>query len=152
MYESNKMSDSNNFGISIHLRFLMNPQYSILTPPGIFRKFLKFIGYYQSTSLDDQNTLRLHIVSNQTDGLDVRLMLLFKKGGENKLVDSNKRQLQLILPGTLWCGDGNAAKSDGDLGLFQKTDQCCKLHDWCPKYIESGQMFMNLENIGTFTR
>lgn len=79
-------------------------------------------------------------------------MLLFKNSGANRLVESNERQLQLILPGTLWCGDGNVAKSDKDLGLFYKTDRCCKHHDLCPKYIESGQRFMNLENIGVFTR
>lgn len=118
----------------------------------IFKKLLTFIGYYPSTSLDDQNILRPHVVSNQTDGLDVRLMLLFKKRSENKLVESNERQLQLILPGTLWCGDGNAAKSDQDLGLFHKADRCCKLHDWCPNNIESGKTFMNLDNIGIFTR
>lgn len=123
-----------------------------ITFVGLFRKFLKFIGYYPSTLLDDQNTLRPHMASNRTDGLDVRLMLLFKKYGENKLVESNKRQMQLILPGTLWCGDGNAAKSDQDLGLFYKTDQCCRQHDYCPKFIESGETFMNLENTGVFTR
>lgn len=119
---------------------------------GLYRKFLKFIGYHPSTSSDDQNILRQHTVSNKTDGLDVRLLLLFKKYSENKLVESNKRQLQLILPGTLWCGDGNAANSDQDLGFFYKTDQCCKYHDYCPKFIESGEKFMNLENIGVFTR
>lgn len=119
---------------------------------GIFHKFLKFIGYYPSSSSDDQNTLRPHLVSNRTNGLDVTLILLFKKSSDNKLVESNERQLQLILPGTLWCGDGSLAKSDKDLGLFYKTDQCCKQHDWCPKYIESGQTFMNLENNGVFTR
>lgn len=80
------------------------------------------------------------------------MILLFKRRGNNKLVESYERQLKLILPGTLWCGDGTAAQSNQDLGLFYKTDQCCKLHDWCPKYIESGQTFMNLENIGIFTR
>ncbi|XP_037034628.1 uncharacterized protein LOC119073338 [Bradysia coprophila] len=132
MRESNNMIDSNNLGI--------------------LRKFLQLIGYTPSTSLDDQITLRPHPVSNQTDGLDVRLTLLFKNHGENKLVVSREKQLKLILPGTLWCGDGNVAKSDQDLGLFHKTDKCCKFHDWCPKYIETGQSFMNLENIGVFTR
>lgn len=149
MQETNRMNDSNDYGISITFssNFTFFKFFS-----GIFRKFLNFIGYLPSTSLDDQNTLRPHMVSNQTDGLDVRLMWLFKKYGENKLVESNKRQMQLILPGTLWCGDGNIAESEQDLGLFYKTDQCCKLHDYCPKHIEAGDTFMNLENIGVFTR
>ncbi|KAJ6644289.1 Phospholipase A2 [Pseudolycoriella hygida] len=119
---------------------------------GLFQKFLTFIGYPRPSSTDEKIMLRPHKISSQTDGLDVRLKFLFEISDKNESNDSDARQLQLILPGTLWCGDGNTAQSDQDLGLFSETDHCCRQHDFCPTYIEAGQSFMNLENVGIFTR
>lgn len=38
---------------------------------------------------------------------------------------------RMIFPGTLWCGPGNIAKNESDLGMFAGTDRCCRTHDHC---------------------
>lgn len=40
-----------------------------------------------------------------------------------------------ILPGTLWCGRGNIANNDSELGLHSELDACCRTHDRCKDYI-----------------
>ncbi|KAG5335922.1 PA2 Phospholipase, partial [Acromyrmex charruanus] len=40
-----------------------------------------------------------------------------------------------ILPGTLWCGRGNIARKDSDLGMYTEMDDCCRTHDSCEDYI-----------------
>ncbi|XP_050456388.1 phospholipase A2-like [Cataglyphis hispanica] len=57
-----------------------------------------------------------------------------------------------ILPGTLWCGDGDRAKNDNDLGHFNGTDACCRAHDLCRNDILAGDTKVNLKNNGIFTR
>ncbi|GAB1865748.1 phospholipase A2 [Camponotus japonicus] len=42
-----------------------------------------------------------------------------------------------ILPGTLWCGLGNIARNDSELGLYSEMDTCCREHDRCEDYISS---------------
>lgn len=42
-----------------------------------------------------------------------------------------------ILPGTLWCGLGDIARDDSDLGLYTEMDKCCRAHDRCEDYIQS---------------
>ncbi|KAM0731360.1 Phospholipase A2 [Formica fusca] len=58
----------------------------------------------------------------------------------------------LIFPGTLWCGGGDIAKNENDLGLFNRTDACCRAHDNCPNDISAGDTEVNLINNGIFTR
>lgn len=70
----------------------------------------------------------------------------------SSIADGLKDRLKAIYPGTLWCGDGNQAKSKHEVGLFRNTDSCCKQHDLCPAFIRSGQEFKGLRNTGTFTR
>ncbi|XP_064486328.1 phospholipase A2 hemilipin-like isoform X2 [Ornithodoros turicata] len=41
----------------------------------------------------------------------------------------------VIYPGTKWCGDGNVAENDDDLGESQGTDSCCRNHDRAPDKI-----------------
>ncbi|XP_077155545.1 protein PROCA1 [Ranitomeya variabilis] len=38
-------------------------------------------------------------------------------------------------PGTLWCGAGNNAEKESDLGEHKETDSCCRTHDHCEHVI-----------------
>lgn len=69
-----------------------------------------------------------------------------------EIIDSFKDKLKAIYPGTLWCGDGNQARSEYEVGIFRNTDICCRMHDKCPTSIASGHSFKNLRNGGLFTR
>lgn len=40
------------------------------------------------------------------------------------ITDGIKDRLKAIYPGTLWCGDGNQARSHNQIGLFRNTDIC----------------------------
>ncbi|XP_072764789.1 phospholipase A2-like [Anoplolepis gracilipes] len=55
-------------------------------------------------------------------------------------------------PGTVWCGDGDNAKDENDLGRFKHTDTCCRVHDNCNSNILVGETKGNLKNNGLFTR
>ncbi|XP_077283326.1 uncharacterized protein LOC143909285 [Arctopsyche grandis] len=65
--------------------------------------------------------------------------------------DSFKDRVKAIFPGTLWCGDGDMARS-AEVGLFFMTDSCCRRHDACKLYILSGETKYGLTNTGLFTR
>ncbi|XP_059617674.1 uncharacterized protein LOC132262418 [Phlebotomus argentipes] len=81
-----------------------------------------------------------------TTGLDVNLPFA------NGFVDKFKDRIKTIYPGTLWCGGGDIAKGTNELGLFAATDNCCKMHDLCPLYIEARSQMHGLKNGGLFTR
>lgn len=68
------------------------------------------------------------------------------------MADIIKDKVKAIYPGTLWCGDGNAARSENEVGLFKNTDTCCKIHDKCPSSIPSGKYYKGLYNGGSYTR
>uniref|UniRef100_A0A182QXM2 Phospholipase A2 n=1 Tax=Anopheles farauti TaxID=69004 RepID=A0A182QXM2_9DIPT len=73
-------------------------------------------------------------------------------GTIGSLFNSFKRKVKAIYPGTVWCGDGNQAKSENDIGFFYLTDSCCRAHDLCPITIAAGEQFNRLKNNGYFTR
>ncbi|GBM90199.1 Phospholipase A2 [Araneus ventricosus] len=58
----------------------------------------------------------------------------------------------VIFPGTKWCGAGDKAKTDDDLGFHQDTDRCCRAHDKCDDLIEGGGTKHNLTNKSPFTK
>ncbi|XP_076639691.1 phospholipase A2-like [Colletes latitarsis] len=91
---------------------------------------------------NDLRTLRSHLIDqddkNRTTIADVLNPIKFK--------------IKAIFPGTYWCGDGNISPNKGALGLFKKTDACCKAHDSCPKTIPSNGEKDGLKNNGIFTR
>lgn len=68
------------------------------------------------------------------------------------IADLFKDKVKAIYPGTLWCGGGNQARSEHEVGLFRNTDICCKVHDKCPSFIEPGKEHKGLKNNGLFTR
>ncbi|XP_056631488.1 phospholipase A2-like [Diorhabda sublineata] len=57
-----------------------------------------------------------------------------------------------IYPGTKWCGAGNIAVNESDLGTEKETDKCCRQHDLCPDIIEGYQTKYNLTNPNFYTR
>uniref|UniRef100_A0A182PI10 Phospholipase A2 n=1 Tax=Anopheles epiroticus TaxID=199890 RepID=A0A182PI10_9DIPT len=73
-------------------------------------------------------------------------------GTISTLFNTFKHKVKAIYPGTVWCGDGNQAKSENDIGFFRLTDSCCRAHDLCPITIAAGEQFNRLKNNGYFTR
>ncbi|XP_044267341.1 phospholipase A2-like [Tribolium madens] len=85
-------------------------------------------------------------LSKITSNLDHNKMF----SGDN--IDEFLSKIQVIFPGTLWCGPGNISDSSNDLGVLKSTDSCCRDHDMCPDYIEAGKSEHGLVNKGLFTR
>lgn len=63
-----------------------------------------------------------------------------------------RMQIKAIFPGTYWCGDGDISPNQKDLGLFERTDACCRAHDSCPEGIPAQEERYGLMNNGIFTR
>ncbi|XP_063979721.1 phospholipase A2-like [Diachasmimorpha longicaudata] len=64
---------------------------------------------------------------------------------------TKKKSWGVIYPGTKWCGQGNKAKNDSDLGRYKRTDSCCRDHDRCPDKIKGGTSKHGIQNNGTVT-
>ncbi|KAJ8380285.1 hypothetical protein SKAU_G00010630 [Synaphobranchus kaupii] len=62
-------------------------------------------------------------------------------------VEVRRRKRSWIFPGTLWCGTGTKANAYDDIGLFEKTDWCCREHDHCTHTIPMFRV-----NYGVFNR
>lgn len=56
-----------------------------------------------------------------------------------------------MIPGTKWCGTGNTASDDDELGLHSETDKCCRDHDKCPYMIPRFTTHYNLFNYRPYT-
>ncbi|XP_051164811.1 phospholipase A2-like [Leptopilina boulardi] len=69
-----------------------------------------------------------------------------------KKFNKAKGRFRGIFPGTLWCGAGDVAKSEEELGYFKATDDCCRNHDNCQIKIFPGTISYGLGNIGLFVR
>lgn len=83
-------------------------------------------------------------------GLDINFFQL--TGHIASMFEKFKTNVKAIFPGTNWCGGGNQAKSENDIGFFYLTDFCCRAHDRCFSAIPAGEEAMNLKNNGLFTR
>ncbi|XP_066254423.1 phospholipase A2-like [Euwallacea similis] len=57
-----------------------------------------------------------------------------------------------IYPGTKWCGAGDIAENDEDLGTARNTDKCCRAHDKCSDIIEGHGVKYGLENPSFYTK
>ncbi|XP_011687559.1 PREDICTED: uncharacterized protein LOC105449848 isoform X2 [Wasmannia auropunctata] len=78
-----------------------------------------------------------------------------EKGGNmsyGKVLTRYKNYVNIVYPGTLWCGPGNNAINESDLGQFNETDACCRAHDECKDYLLVGETKVNIQNNGVFTR
>lgn len=51
-----------------------------------------------------------------------------------------------ILPGTLWCGLGDIARDDLELGAHKELDMCCRAHDKCEDFVEPKSSRYGLQN------
>ncbi|XP_041059259.1 group 3 secretory phospholipase A2 [Carcharodon carcharias] len=49
----------------------------------------------------------------------------------------SRRRRGWTFPGTIWCGAGDSAENFSDLGLFDRTDLCCREHDHCEHKISA---------------
>ncbi|XP_012541362.2 phospholipase A2 [Monomorium pharaonis] len=74
------------------------------------------------------------------------------KGSVSKILNMFKEHVHLIAPGTRWCGDGDIARDEDDLGFFKDTDACCRAHDNCKNDLLAGETEVNIINNGIFTR
>ncbi|XP_033330252.2 phospholipase A2 [Megalopta genalis] len=61
-------------------------------------------------------------------------------------------RINLIYPGTKWCGSGNVAAGPDDLGKHKESDACCREHDLCADVIEAGETKHGLTNPSFYTR
>lgn len=59
-------------------------------------------------------------------------------------------KLDITYPGTLWCGPGDVASSDDQLGYHKETDKCCRDHDHCD-HLEPGESNNYLVNNDIFS-
>ncbi|CAN7979751.1 unnamed protein product [Ixodes pacificus] len=60
-------------------------------------------------------------------------------------------QSLVIYPGTKWCGAGNIANNDDDLGSQRGTDMCCRTHDQSSDNIAPFQSEHGVTNFQIFT-
>ncbi|XP_050539632.1 phospholipase A2 hemilipin-like isoform X1 [Daktulosphaira vitifoliae] len=84
--------------------------------------------------------------AQQAESIDMLFKIcenVFKRSSQN---------IGFIYPGTKWCGPGNIAKSYSDLGVYKKEDSCCREHDHCTRFLETGQCTDKLCNTSPYTR
>ncbi|XP_043218520.1 uncharacterized protein LOC122379928 isoform X2 [Amphibalanus amphitrite] len=74
-----------------------------------------------------------------------------EKADAEAYITRTKRDLQLIYPGTKWCGDGTLAQSRSMMGGLHTVDRCCRSHDYCPYAIPGLSEKYGLFNFRLFT-
>lgn len=75
-----------------------------------------------------------------------------KQATYGAMLNEHQTYISKIAPGTKWCGDGNIAKNEDDLGFNTDVDKCCREHDNCKQCVSAGDTLLNLLNDATFTR
>ncbi|XP_030759647.1 uncharacterized protein LOC115885038 [Sitophilus oryzae] len=70
---------------------------------------------------------------------------------KNKTANANLQNI-FSFPGTKWCGPGDTAKSNRELGVFFQEDECCREHDSCSRYIDTGVCRGGVCNDSPYTR
>ncbi|KAI1901161.1 hypothetical protein AGOR_G00057340 [Albula goreensis] len=62
-----------------------------------------------------------------------------------------RRKRSWVFPGTLWCGMGTKAIDYEEIGMFGKTDSCCREHDHCKNIITAFRVNYGVFNHNFFT-
>jgi hypothetical protein len=57
-----------------------------------------------------------------------------------------------LIPGTKWCGLGDAADSYDDIGTKKDIDLCCRAHDHCPIRLKALRFGYGLINLSLYTK
>ncbi|XP_054166387.1 phospholipase A2-like isoform X2 [Oppia nitens] len=57
-----------------------------------------------------------------------------------------------LIPGTKWCGLGDAANNYDDLGTKRDIDVCCRAHDHCPIRLKALRYGYGLINLSLYTK
>lgn len=55
------------------------------------------------------------------------------------------------MQGTKWCGAGNNADNENDLGDYADVDSCCRTHDHCARKVGAFSEFQGYRNWLPFT-
>jgi len=63
----------------------------------------------------------------------------------------SRRSVQVIMPGTRWCGTGNVSTDGRSYGNIAATDRCCQQHDRCRYTIASLSRNYGLFNYRLYT-
>ncbi|XP_072515284.1 group 3 secretory phospholipase A2 [Salminus brasiliensis] len=74
-----------------------------------------------------------------------------QNSGESSGLKLRRSKRAWIIPGTLWCGAGHSALNFSDLGMYEKTDMCCREHDHCKDSISSFEFNYGVFNTNIFT-
>ncbi|XP_062700569.1 uncharacterized protein LOC115264855 isoform X4 [Aedes albopictus] len=127
--------------------FLHSSPYS----ESFFRDVLQRLGVYKYI-MDYQEDQQREPKVTPSSGSSTKKPPKPHKAHGGGLFNQFKQRIKAIYPGTVWCGDGNQAKSENDIGFFYQTDVCCRAHDLCPTAISAGEQFNRLKNNGYFTR
>lgn len=98
---------------------------------GVDEAFLASCG----TSLDP--TVNSLVLDSISDMVNVKFL---DESSMNRLVSQctlwyPSPRGMLVFPSTKWCGVGNHARADNELGTSWATDACCQEHDSCSDYI-----------------
>ncbi|KAJ8712768.1 hypothetical protein PYW08_008072 [Mythimna loreyi] len=73
-------------------------------------------------------------------------------GYKDVIANNQLNYVEISYPGTKWCGPGNSAKNDDDLGTEVEADACCREHDKCPDVIGRYDSKHGLMNRAFYTR
>uniref|UniRef100_A0A1W7RA37 Phospholipase A2 n=1 Tax=Hadrurus spadix TaxID=141984 RepID=A0A1W7RA37_9SCOR len=71
---------------------------------------------------------------------------------KHKFIPKTYTKKVFIYPGTKWCGMGDNAANEDELGKEKEADSCCRDHDHCKDSIPAFSIKHNLTNYSPFTK